>query len=128
MRSPNELRKLAAWYREFAERAGEAAIWEARLRTAKELEAEAARVESNLPPSPRARRRIKSVPVSIRSGCVATHGAHVYGFASQGFGRNLPPRYCNGGLLKTRAPQATARQSPTERGGAGVGASAAGGT
>lgn len=54
-------------YREFAERAGEAAIWEARLRTAKELEAEAARVESKLPPSPRARRRIKSVPVTIRA-------------------------------------------------------------
>lgn len=54
-------------YREFAERAGEAAIWEERLRTAKELEAEAARVESKLPPSPRARRRIKSVPVTIRA-------------------------------------------------------------
>jgi hypothetical protein len=49
MRSPNELRKLAAWYREFAERAGEAAIWEARLRTARELEAEAARAEAKLP-------------------------------------------------------------------------------
>ena len=47
--NPDELRKLAAWYREFAERAGEPAIWEARLRTAKELEAEAARVEATLP-------------------------------------------------------------------------------
>ena len=45
MRSSNELRKLAAWYREFAERAGNPAIWEARLRTAKELEAEADRAE-----------------------------------------------------------------------------------
>lgn len=35
------LRKLAAWYREFAERAGDPAIWAKRLRTAKELEAEA---------------------------------------------------------------------------------------
>jgi hypothetical protein len=46
--SPDELRKLAAWYREFADRAGEPAIWEARLRTAKELEAEANRVASKL--------------------------------------------------------------------------------
>jgi len=37
----DKLRQLAAWYREFAERAGNPAIWEARLRTAKNLEAEA---------------------------------------------------------------------------------------
>ena len=42
------LRKLAAWYREFAERAGNPAIWEARLRTAEELEAEASRAEAQL--------------------------------------------------------------------------------
>src|SRR5271166_149881 len=36
-----KLRQLAAWYREFAERAGNPAIWEARLRTAENLEAEA---------------------------------------------------------------------------------------
>jgi hypothetical protein len=36
---------LAAWYREFAERAGEPWIWEARLRRAEELEQEAARYE-----------------------------------------------------------------------------------
>jgi hypothetical protein len=41
MPSSDELRKLAAWYREFAERAGNPAIWEARLRTAEQLEAEA---------------------------------------------------------------------------------------
>jgi hypothetical protein len=35
------LRSLAHWYREFAERTGNPAIWEARLRTAKELEQEA---------------------------------------------------------------------------------------
>ena len=35
------LRELAHWYREFAERAGNPVIWEARLRTAKELEREA---------------------------------------------------------------------------------------
>jgi hypothetical protein len=39
------LRELAHWYREFAERAGNPPIWEARLRTAKELEQEADRLE-----------------------------------------------------------------------------------
>ena len=39
------LRHLAAWYREFAERAGNPAIWQARLSTAEDLEAEAVRVE-----------------------------------------------------------------------------------
>ena len=38
---PSKLRELAAWYREFAERAGNPAIWEARLRMAEELETEA---------------------------------------------------------------------------------------
>ena len=43
--SPSKLRELASWYRDFAERAGNPMIWEARLRTAKELEAEADLVE-----------------------------------------------------------------------------------
>ena len=43
--NPSKLRELASWYREFAERAGNPIIWEARLRTAKELEAEADHVE-----------------------------------------------------------------------------------
>jgi len=30
MENPDKLRELAAWYREFAERAGNPAIWEAR--------------------------------------------------------------------------------------------------
>ena len=42
------LRQLASWYREFAERAGNPEIWEARLRTAEDLEAEAVRVETAL--------------------------------------------------------------------------------
>jgi hypothetical protein len=46
MSDSDELRKRAAWYREFAERAGNPWIWAARLKTADELEAEAARVES----------------------------------------------------------------------------------
>jgi hypothetical protein len=40
-----KLRELAAWYREFAERTGNPAIWDARIRTAEDLEAEAARIE-----------------------------------------------------------------------------------
>jgi hypothetical protein len=43
--NPSKLRELASWYRDFAERAGNPAIWEARLRTAKELEREADHVE-----------------------------------------------------------------------------------
>jgi hypothetical protein len=42
---PNKLRELAAWYRDFAERAGSPWIWEARLRRAEDLEAEARRIE-----------------------------------------------------------------------------------
>ena len=37
--------KLAGWYREFAERAGNPVIWEARLRTAEDLDAEADRLD-----------------------------------------------------------------------------------
>jgi hypothetical protein len=37
-----KLRALAAWYREFAERAGNPAIWDPRLRTAEDLAKEAA--------------------------------------------------------------------------------------
>jgi hypothetical protein len=40
-----KLRERAAWYRSFAERAGNPAIWEARLLTARDLEAEAERIE-----------------------------------------------------------------------------------
>jgi hypothetical protein len=42
---PPKLRELAAWYRELAERAGNPAIWEARLRTADDLDLEAERIE-----------------------------------------------------------------------------------
>jgi len=40
-----KLRELAAWYRTFAERAGNPVIWEARLQTAEDLDAEPERVE-----------------------------------------------------------------------------------
>ncbi len=45
MADPQKLRELAAWYREFAEKTENASIWEARLRTAEDLELEAARIE-----------------------------------------------------------------------------------
>jgi hypothetical protein len=48
MPGEDKLRQLAAWYREFAERAGSPWIWEARLRRAKDLGAEADRVEAKL--------------------------------------------------------------------------------
>lgn len=41
MADADKLRELAAWYREFAERAGNPTIWDLRLRTAEDLEAEA---------------------------------------------------------------------------------------
>jgi hypothetical protein len=41
MNETRKLRELAAWYRKFAERAGEPWIWEARLRRADQLEKEA---------------------------------------------------------------------------------------
>jgi hypothetical protein len=45
MEDPRKLRELAGWYREFAERAGNPAIWHARLMTAEDLEREADRLE-----------------------------------------------------------------------------------
>jgi hypothetical protein len=42
---PDRLRKLAAWYRDFAEMAGNPVIWESRLLMAESLEKEAERVE-----------------------------------------------------------------------------------
>ena len=47
--SAEKLRELASWYREFAERAGSATIWETRLRMAEELEQEADRMEASAP-------------------------------------------------------------------------------
>jgi hypothetical protein len=46
--TPRRLRELAGWYREFAERAGNPTIWEARLRTAQDLDAKADRLERQL--------------------------------------------------------------------------------
>ena len=44
-RQPERLRELASWYREYAERTVNPAIWDARIRTAEDLEAEALRLE-----------------------------------------------------------------------------------
>ena len=41
-----KLRQLAAWYRDFAEKTANTAIWDARLRMAEDLELEAQRIES----------------------------------------------------------------------------------
>jgi hypothetical protein len=46
--NPAKLRELGSWYREFAERAGNAAVWDGRLRTAEYLDAEAERIEHSL--------------------------------------------------------------------------------
>jgi hypothetical protein len=44
-RSATELRSLAAWYRNYAERAGNPMIWASRLTTAEDLEREAAALQ-----------------------------------------------------------------------------------
>ncbi|HTV87899.1 MAG TPA: hypothetical protein VME41_02685 [Stellaceae bacterium] len=49
MSNPKKLRELAGWYRAFAERTANTAIWDSRLRTAEDLEAEAARIEELRP-------------------------------------------------------------------------------
>jgi hypothetical protein len=49
MDDPEKLRELASWYRAFAERTGNPTIWEGRLHTAEDLEAEAARIERAVP-------------------------------------------------------------------------------
>ena len=45
LNAQSTLRELAGWYRNFAERAGSPAIWEARLHMAEDLEAEAEQIE-----------------------------------------------------------------------------------
>ena len=45
LNDPGELRKLASWYRGFAERAGNPVIWDVRLKAAEALEREASRLE-----------------------------------------------------------------------------------
>ena len=44
-RGSAQLRELAGWYRDFAERAGSPNIWEGRVRTAVDLDEEAGRIK-----------------------------------------------------------------------------------
>lgn len=48
MEDPRKLRELASWYREFAERAANPAIWDGRVRMADDLDEEADRIERHL--------------------------------------------------------------------------------
>ena len=52
MTRSERLRKLAVWYREFAEKTGNPQIWAARLRQAELLEAEARSLSRERTPSP----------------------------------------------------------------------------
>jgi len=45
MGKSDQLRELATWYREFADKAGASAIWERRLLTAEDLEREANEID-----------------------------------------------------------------------------------
>jgi hypothetical protein len=47
--NPQNLRDLALWYREFAERTQNPTIWEARIRTAEQLEMNALALETRRP-------------------------------------------------------------------------------
>ena len=53
--SDKELRELASWYRQFAERTGNPTIWAMRLRMAEKLESEAKRIGATRSRKPRAR-------------------------------------------------------------------------
>jgi hypothetical protein len=44
-KAPEELRTLAAWYRDYAERAGSTLVWDYRLSTAEDLERQASALE-----------------------------------------------------------------------------------
>jgi hypothetical protein len=55
MDQAKKLRELAAWYREFAERAENPAIWDMRLRTAEDLEWEAGQLDR-----PAVRQRVRA--------------------------------------------------------------------
>ena len=57
------LEKLAAWHRINAEHAGADWVWEARLRTAEDLERRAAKIRGQLSSTPRS-----PLPVGLRTG------------------------------------------------------------
>lgn len=68
MRDAEKLQELAAWYREFAERAGNPAIWEARLHMAEDLEQEADSILREC--AERKHRRDQATPSSQTLICV----------------------------------------------------------
>jgi hypothetical protein len=71
MREAEKLQELAAWYREFAERAGNPAIWEARLHMAEDLEQEADRM---LRQDAEQKRRRDQAPAEPRSSLLLMFG------------------------------------------------------
>ena len=62
---PYKLRELARWYREFAEQAGSSAIWDARLRTAEQLDAQAEAIERARTHRPHEGKVVRVVPAVI---------------------------------------------------------------
>lgn len=50
LENPQKLRELAAWYRDYAERANTPWIWEGRLQTAENLDRRAAMLEDSRRP------------------------------------------------------------------------------
>ncbi len=78
MQDSSRLRELASWYRDFAERTANPVIWEARLHTAEDLEAEADLLDRSGDDQP-ARREVmfmpdqRSAPASDR---VVFHSRH----------------------------------------------------
>ena len=70
---PAKRRELASWHREFAERTGNPTIWEARLRTAEDLDAQADVIDRAR--APLSRTRGHSAEPRRRSGKSNTGGA-----------------------------------------------------
>jgi hypothetical protein len=67
--SDQELRKLASWYRQFAERTGNPTIWEMRLRMAEKLEAEAKCVDNTRFREPRSEGFAAKTTPDLLNGC-----------------------------------------------------------
>jgi len=78
MDEARKLRELAAWYREYAERAGSPWIWDARLRTADKLEKEAALLEQRSiqikKPLRTPKAQVQVVSKMLPEGSDGTHG------------------------------------------------------